>query len=122
MVLSIVSLILFFISHWVYKFWIGDAVLIPVSLSLAMAFYVIAYMWQTLHVYLLNGVGKVRLQLYLVLCSSLVNIPLAVFLGKKFGLVGIISASTFLFISMGIIFSIQCERIINQNAKGIWAK
>ena len=31
MVLSIVSLILFFISHWVYKLWIGDAVLILVS-------------------------------------------------------------------------------------------
>ncbi|MEO5998464.1 MAG: oligosaccharide flippase family protein [Chitinophagaceae bacterium] len=122
MVLSVVALILFFISHWVYKLWIGDAVIIPVSLSLAMAFYVIAYMWQTLHVYLLNGVGKVRLQLYLVLCSSLVNIPLAVFLGRKFGLVGIISASTFLFIIMGIIFSIQCERIINQKANGIWGK
>lgn len=121
-VLSIGALGLFFISQTVFRLWIGKAVLVPISLSLGMAFYVMAYMWQTLHVYLLNGVGKVRLQLYLVIASSLANIPLAVFLGKQFGLVGIVSANTFLFTIMGIIFSIQCEKIINQSATGIWDK
>jgi O-antigen/teichoic acid export membrane protein len=120
--LSVVAVALFFVSQTVYKIWIGNAVIIPVSLSLAMACYVIAYMWQTLHVYLLNGVGKVRLQLFLVVVSSLVNIPLAVYLGRKFGLAGIISASSFLFFIMGIIFSIQCEKIINQSTSGVWDK
>lgn len=112
----------FFISNYIYKIWIGDAVVIPVSLSLAMAFYVMAFMWQTLHVYLLNGVGKVKLQLILVIASSLVNIPLAVLLGKKFGIAGIISANTLIFVIMGIIFSVQCEKIINQTATKLWDK
>ncbi len=120
--LAIGSLVLFLVSQTLYKLWIGKAVIIPVSLSLGMAFYVMAYMWQTLHVYLLNGVGKVRLQLYLVIGSSLANIPLAIFLGRHFGLAGIVSASTILFTIMGIIFSIQCEKIINQTATGIWDK
>jgi len=120
LVLAIGSLALFLVSQTLYKFWIGKAVIVPVSLSLGMAFYVMAYMWQTLHVYLLNGVGKVRLQLYLVIASSLANIPLAIFLGRKFGLAGIVSANTVLFTIMGIVFSIQCEKIINQTAVGIW--
>ncbi len=122
LVLSMGALGLYFVSDFLFKFWIGKAVIVPLSLSLGMAFYVMAYMWQTLHVYLLNGVGKVRLQLYLVIASSMANIPLAIFLGKKFGLVGIVSVNTFLFTIMGIIFSIQCEKIINQTAKGVWDK
>ncbi len=118
--LAIGALMLLLVSQSLYKLWIGKAVIIPVSLSLGMAFYVMAYMWQTLHVYLLNGVGKVRLQLYLVIGSSLANIPLAVFLGKHYGLAGVVSANTILFTIMGIIFSIQCEKIINQTATGIW--
>jgi len=118
--LSAVAVILFFVSGPVYKIWIGNAVVIPVSLSLAMAMYVIAFMWQTLHVYLLNGVGKIRLQLILFTASSLVNIPLAVLLGKKFGIAGVISANTLLFIVMGIFFSIQCEKIMSQTAAKLW--
>ncbi len=119
---SVGSIFIFLICQRIYKIWIEDIVVIPVSVSLAMAFYVIAFMWQTLHTYLLNGVGKVKLQLILFIASSLVNIPLAVLLGKKFGIAGIISANTLLFIIMGIIFSIQCEKIINQTATKIWDK
>ncbi|HTE09718.1 MAG TPA: oligosaccharide flippase family protein [Chitinophagaceae bacterium] len=122
LVLSAVAIVLFFISPPVYKIWIGDSVVIPVSLSLAMAIYAVALMWQTLHIYLLNGIGKIRLQLILFSIGSLVNIPLAVWLGKKFGIAGIISANTLLFIVMGIIFSIQCEKIINRTATRLWDK
>jgi O-antigen/teichoic acid export membrane protein len=114
------TIVLLFISARVYKTWIGDAVIVPVSLSVAMAFYVIAFMWQTLHVYLLNGAGKIRLQLILFCAGSIVNIPLAVLLGRRFGIAGIISGNTLLFIVMGIIFSIQCEKIINQTANRLW--
>lgn len=120
--LSILTVFLLLISKLLFRLWIGDSVLIPVTLSIMMALYVIAYMWQTLHVYLLNGVGKVRLQLILVIASSMINIPLAVFLGHRFGLAGIISANTILFTIMGIVFSIQCEKIINQTAVKIWNK
>lgn len=120
--LSAVSILLLLSSKVLFKAWIGNAVLVPVSLSLAMTVYVMAFMWQTLHVYLLNGVGKVRLQLFLVIGSAIINIPLAIFLGKHFGLPGIISTNTILFTIMGIIFSIQCEKIMNQTATGLWNK
>ena len=118
--LSAMTIFLFFISQPLYRLWIGDAVIIPTSLSLAMVFYIIAFMWQTMHVYLLNGTGKIKLQLLLTIASSIVNIPLAVLLGKNFGLSGIITANTLLFVVMGIIFSVQCEKIINQTATKLW--
>jgi O-antigen/teichoic acid export membrane protein len=122
LLLSMVCILLWLASGWIYHFWIGDTVSINSELTIAMVLYTIAYMWQTTHVFLLNGVGKVRLQLILVIISAILNIPLAVLLGNSFGIAGIISASIFLFFIMGFIFFKQTEKIINKNAKGIWNK
>ncbi|TZF84454.1 oligosaccharide flippase family protein [Pedobacter sp. BS3] len=114
------SVLLLVVSPFVFHLWIGDSVSIPFSLSLAMVLYVITYTWQTIHVSLLNGIGKIKLQLYLVVASALVNIPLAFLLGKTIGLAGISLANSITFIGIGIVFFIQTRKIINNNAKGIW--
>ena len=120
--LIVLTIILLLGSPWIYKMWVGDAVSVPFALSAAMSSYVIVYIWQTMHVFFLNGIGKIRLQLYLVIFSGLINIPLAIFLGKRIGLVGITLTSTMLFTFMGIVFSIQTRKILNKTAIGIWNK
>ena len=120
--LIVCTVLLLFSSPWLYRLWVGDKVQVPFSLSIAMSSYVIVYIWQTIHVFLLNGIGKIKLQLYLVVFSGIINIPVAIFLGKKIGLVGITLTSTVLFIIMGIIFSIQTHKILNRTAINIWNK
>ena len=115
-----ITVVLLLFSPIIFKLWLGNKVLVPFALSVAMMSYVIVYIWQTIHVFLLNGIGKIKLQLYLVIFSSLINIPLAIFLGRKFGLVGITITSTLLFTIMGIIFSIQTRKILNNTATKIW--
>jgi len=118
--LTVVTIVLLMFSQMIFKLWLGDKVLVPFALSVAMSSYIIVYIWQTIHVFLLNGIGKIKLQLYLVIFSSLINIPLAIFLGRRFGLVGITMTSTLLFTIMGIIFSIQTRKILNNTAVKIW--
>lgn len=120
--LILLTIVLLLVSPFVFKWWLGESVRIPFILSVAMTFYVIGYTWQTIHVFLLNGIGKVRLQLYLVVISALVNIPLAIFFGRIIGLAGITFSNAFLFIIMGIVFSVQCKKILNNEASGIWEK
>jgi len=120
--LSLATVILYFLSPFLYRIWIGKQVTIDRSLSLAMALYLIVNMWQTLHVYFLNGIGKVRLQLILVTISAFANIPMAVFLGKRIGMPGIVSANTIAFIIMSVFFTIQTEMILKRKEKGIWAR
>jgi O-antigen/teichoic acid export membrane protein len=71
-------------------------------------------------VQLLNGIGKIKLQLYLGIIGSIVNIPLSVFLGKQIGVAGVTLSNVILFIVMGVVFSIQTKRIINKTATGIF--
>lgn len=120
--LSIITILLLVFSKILYRIWLGSTINIPFSLSLVMGIYVIAYCWQTIHVYLLNGINKIRLQLYLVIISSVINLPLAILLGKYIGLAGVTLANAVVFIVMGIIFSIQTNKIVNNTATGIWNK
>ncbi|WP_114783169.1 lipopolysaccharide biosynthesis protein [Botryobacter ruber] len=119
---SIFAILICFFAQPIYKLWIGTSITINNSLSLATMVYVIVYIWQTLHVFLLNGLNKIRLQLILVVFSAIVNIPLAIYLAKIYGLAGIISANTIVFVVMGAVFYIQANKIINQKAAGIWNK
>lgn len=121
-VLSVFSIFILLFSPVIFKYWIGNSVIVPFPLSIAMCIYVIVYIWQTIHVFLLNGIGKIRLQLYLVIISGVLNIPLAIFMGKRFGLIGITIISTLLFTFMGILFSIQVKKILNKTAINIWNK
>jgi O-antigen/teichoic acid export membrane protein len=113
------AVILFFISGFIYKIWLNNTITVPKSLSLAMAIYIAAYTWQTIHVYFLNGINKIRLQLYLVIISAIINIPLAIFLGKRIGLAGITLSNAILFLIMGAIFFYQTTKILNKTATGI---
>lgn len=120
-VLTIVgSLVLLFLSPYLYTFWVGDKVTIPFMLSVAMCVNVLAYSFQTIYVFFLNGVGKIQLQLYLIIGCASINIPLTIYLGKVFGLVGVTLTSTLIFASTGLVYMIQTKKILNNSAKGIW--
>lgn len=121
-ILSVAVLLLYLISPLLFKYWVGSAIKIGNFFSIAMVVYIIVYMWQLIHVYFLNGLAKVRLQLILIIIGSCVNIPLSVFLAKRFGIAGVVSANTIIFLLMNIFFTIQVEKILKRNAKGLWIK
>lgn len=120
--LSLLIFILLIVSPFVFRIWLNNKVEVPFALSLALALYVIAFCWFLLNCYILNGIGKIRLQLYLYIISTIVNIPLAILLGKLIGISGIPLSNLVVIIFMGVILHIQCNKIINNSATGIWNK
>jgi O-antigen/teichoic acid export membrane protein len=121
-ILSLIIVLLLAISPFVYRLWLHDKVQVPFSLSLVVSIYIILLCWMTLNCFLLNGIGKIRLQLYLYLVSTLINIPIAIFLGKVIGLIGVPLSNSLVLIFMASILHIQCKKIINNSATGIWNK
>jgi len=120
-VLSLVTLGMLLVSNFVYKLWVGKDLLIPVSISVAMASYVIIDAWNGIYSQFVNGVGKIKLQLYIALASTLINIPLAIYLGKHAGIYGVVLSTTIISIMGAIASPIQYYKIINNKARGIWA-
>jgi Na+-driven multidrug efflux pump len=73
-----------------------------------------------IHAYLLNGVGKLRIQLILVIITSLFNIPLSIFLIKQVGLPGTVWANIIVMVIMSIIVTWQGKLIMEKKAVGLW--
>ena len=120
-VLSLVTLGMLLVSNFVYKLWVGKDLFIPLSISVAMASYVIINAWNGIYSQFVNGVGKIKLQLYIALASTLINIPLAIYLGKHAGIYGVVLSTTIISIMGAIASPIQYYKIINNKARGIWA-
>jgi O-antigen/teichoic acid export membrane protein len=119
---SIAGAIIFISSPIIYAVWLHGSVTVPVFVSFAMLLYTIGYNWMSVSCYLLNGLGKIRLQLYLYIFSIFFNIPLAIFFGKLIGIAGVSLSNVVIFIIMGSVLWIQCEKISKGTAVGIWNK
>jgi O-antigen/teichoic acid export membrane protein len=113
---------LFAVSHFAYRLWIGDLVTIPLTVTAALGIYTILLCWVTLNTEILNGTGKITLQLITYSAGMFLHIPLAFFLGKRFGIEGVIASGSIFFAIIGIVSIIQVNKLLEQRATGIWNK
>jgi O-antigen/teichoic acid export membrane protein len=120
--LIILCLLLFVLSPYIFKIWIGDKVHISLSLSFAMFVYTISICWMMIHNIFINGVGKLKLQFYLYIIATVINIPLCITLGRYFGLIGVTVSNIIVVLFMGSVLCFQAKLIVNGEAKGIWNK
>jgi len=110
------------LSAIVYKFWVGKEIVIPFSLSLALYAFTVINSYRTVFCFYLNGIGKITLELYIIVSAGLLNIPLGIYMGKLWGTTGVVFATTLLCLVCGVIETIQYKKLINQRATGIWNK
>lgn len=120
--IAVLTVVMLVFSQTVYKLWVGEKVLVENSISIVIALYVVMNAWCSIFSQFLNGVGKIKLQLYSGVVGALINIPLAVFLGKQLGVYGVILSTCLIAISSAIWSPIQYYKLIHQNATGIWNK
>lgn len=120
--LALIGMVYF--SDWFYKLWVGENVEVSLQLSMSMALFVLLSSFNTIYVYFINGVGKIKLQLITSLISMTINIPLSIYLGKYlgWGSTGVILATCFSLGYSVILFPIQYHKIINKTATGIFNK
>ena len=87
-----------------------------------MAVYLLISSWNQIFGNFINGVSKMRLAFYLTIITAIINIPLCLFFADylKWGLSGIIIASSVSLIPDLIFIPIQYYKIVNNKAKGIW--
>lgn len=110
------------ISPYVYTLWIGDSVNISASMTIIIALFITINSWDSLQVIMINGIGAVKLQTFVVLIGLLFHIPLAFFFGSKIGAQGVILSMICINTIYAIVFTTQINKIINKKAHGLWIK
>ena len=110
------------ISPFIFSVWLGDGVQTSIYVSSAMAFFIFCKIMGNIYMHQINGTGKVRIQLITYAIIATFSIPLMIYGGRQWGLIGIVIAPSLAFFVQFIICRIQLNKIINQTASGIWNK
>ena len=118
------SLLMVVISPFIYKFWLRDNLEIPIVISIVVAISICLTTWVNMFNIVLNGTGKIRLQMYAWLFAALINIPLSLFFVKvlNLGVVGIVLGTITSLIPLVILSPIQVYKILAKKEHGIWSK
>lgn len=114
------GIILLLFSGLIFRIWIGHNFVVPISISVLTLSWVLLNSWNGIFSHFLNGVGKLKVQLYLGITAAILNIPLSVWLGKAIGIEGVLLSNVILALVQCLIYPIQYSKIINQKALGIW--
>lgn len=110
-------------SKFVYGIWLGKGTIdINYSTTSLILLYISFEMLYKVYGTIINGTGKVFAQIILTGVIAIIYIPLAIFLGNLCGLSGVLIANTIVFALNYVWSKLQCNKLINQTATGIWNK
>jgi O-antigen/teichoic acid export membrane protein len=123
-VFCLFSFVLLLISNLLFELWVGKKVEISFGLSFLRCIYTCLIIYLTPLNYFINGVGKIKLQLYQTIIMGILNIPISIFLAKYCGLgvLGVLLGTILCVIPGAFLSAIQFNKIINQRAFGLWGK
>lgn len=125
MLMTVAMIITVMLAKYLYNLWIGDEVIIPLQLSAWMAIYIALSSLSNLYANIINGFGKLRLQLISALIQGIIYIPLAVWCCNLFGVCGILIALSAVCLFSSIINGLQCRILISGkdcDSNNIWNK
>ncbi len=107
-------------SPFVYHIWIGEGSNVPMSMTVMMAIYILLLVVSMRYSCFLNGVGALRLQLYMTV-SAIIFIPLAWMVSDStHNIVWFMAVMCVCNIPGIIVNVIQLNKIIKGTATGIW--
>ena len=123
LIFILIGLVMFVASNPIYSLWLNiPKSNISIITTGLIYIYTVGNILYANYGYILNGIGKLKLQLVITSLLAILYIPISILLGKLYGLNGILAA----FSSVAIINSIwskkQLSKIISGSAYGIWNK
>ena len=117
-----IAIIMVICANFIIKLWIRNDIYIPLSLHIIMGVFAFFQSVHCIYSNLINGTGKIRIQLIVFTISAIISLPLITWCIQMFGLWGCMILPTLSFFFISILCNIQIHKIINQTAKGIWNK
>jgi O-antigen/teichoic acid export membrane protein len=119
-VLIIIGLLVL-IKPWFFSMWIDDQVNVSPYLIIALAFNAAISTWGVQYSLFLNGIGKVSIQVYVLLLQAIVFITVTLLLFQwGFGVSSSVIALSIVTLLANIVMYIQYKRVIEKTAVGIW--
>lgn len=117
-----ITIIMYFIATPFINFWVDKKVLVPASINVSEAIYTFANFCGGIYMCMINGIGKIHLQLVIYIIFAIIAYPVMSFLCNIFGIPGLLFIPTTVYVVQAIIGKIQIDKILNNRASGWWNK
>ena len=93
--IMLIAIILIILAKPVIAIWIGGDFVVSMPLVVSVGLFVLVSAWNNIYAYFLNGIGRIKFQLYSAVVAMLINIPLAIFFTQYlgFGVNGVVFAT-----------------------------
>lgn len=116
------GVVLLSVSNIFYKFWIGGKsdIVIPFSVSLCTLVFISSFNFNNCVSYLLNGLNKIKVQIYTSIISTAIFFILILVSNNKLNIEGVSLYMALCYALMGAVHLYQCKLLISNKAKGIW--
>lgn len=119
--ICIISLLLMISAKYIIELWIGHNIDISNGLVIVMGLYVITNCWMNIWSYFLNGIGNIKIQMYVYVFSTIICIPLGCYLMKYIGNIGMILGITLDISIIGIVLFFQSKYILKSMKINEWS-
>jgi O-antigen/teichoic acid export membrane protein len=120
----LLSVVMVLFSPFFFELWLQDKLQIPFMLTVAVAVSVGITNWVNMHNLVINGTGKVKLQMLSWVGVSILNVPISYFFAVPLGLGtnGVVLGTIVSLLPLTIISPIQVRKITHHLDRGIWSK
>ena len=107
----------YFLLPWVLKLWLHRTITYSPSLVVFTIVFVLIRVYGDIYMTFLNGIGKIKLQMWLYVFGAFINIPLSIYFIKslKLGSSGVILATCISMFSLAIAMPIQSYKTLYKN-------
>lgn len=114
--LTILVILVSFLFDKIIYIWLRRSIDFPIELILIFALYTILISWNGIYSNIVNGMGKINLQLYLSLVGAIINIPLSIILAVNLnmGITGVKFATFLCILLTSIALPIQVRKELKQ--------
>ena len=103
----------------IVSIWIGSEMIVSQPLIISIGLFVLVSTWNNIYSMFVNGVGKIKLQLYTAVIAMVINIPLAIFFVKwiGLGLSGVVLATVVSLLLAAVALPIQVNQIVRSRTR-----
>lgn len=124
LLLSIGMVLMIIFSQQVFDIWLGKKIVVPYKMTTLVAIFIFLQSWLGNYTQFINGIGKIRLILILVVIFGALNIPLSIFFSKwlNMGADGVILSMIICVFPLCLSSTVQTNLILLNRHSGIWSK
>jgi O-antigen/teichoic acid export membrane protein len=119
---TVLMILMIAFSGIVFRVWVGDKVNIPLGLSVSFGSFLIIKSLANVYMFVLNGIGKVVIQLIIYSIFAIITIPLLILASRSVGLIGVVAILSLVYLIQAVFGEIQLNKILSKRQTGVWDK